>query len=57
MWDDFYGIQNNPYDSDDFRIILHALEAQVGACPEEHLQQLFDLIDRTKEALATELGG
>ena len=55
VWDDFYGKQANPYDVDDFKLILYALEAQVSDLARtEHLDQLLDLIDRTKEALATE---
>lgn len=45
MWDDFYGKQPNPYTADDFRAILAAL-IEVGANE--------DLIERTREALATE---
>lgn len=54
VWDDFYGKQANPYSVDDFRIILYALEAQISVCSHEHLDQLLDLIDRTREALAVE---
>lgn len=56
VWDDFYGKQANPYDADDFRAILFALGAQINTCSPEHLDHLLDLIDRTREALDTELG-
>ncbi len=55
MWDTFYGKKNNPYDADDFRIILYALRDQVTRCPEESLNELLLLIERTREALETEL--
>ena len=57
VWDDFYGTQNNPYDAEDFEMILYALEAQVSSCHPERLDQLLALIERTREALETELGG
>jgi hypothetical protein len=56
MWDDFYGKQNNPYDADDFKLILFALKALVENCPDGGLEELSSLIRLTKEALKTELG-
>lgn len=51
VWDDYYGKQANPYTADDFRRILAALEATTDGSADDQ-----DLIQRTREALATEEG-
>jgi len=52
VWDDYYGKQNNPYDDDDFRLILKALES----CEDKDTPEVKQLIVCTYGALITELG-
>ena len=59
VWDDYYGKQNNPYDADDFRLLLLALKTyrwvlQDSDTPPEHREKLSSLIKLTQEALETE---
>ena len=49
-WDDYYGAQANPYDADDFKIILDALKA----LPDQDNAELQVLIATTQKALITE---
>jgi hypothetical protein len=56
VWDDYYGKQNNPYDADDFRLILLALKNLVFNFPKERLDELYSLIRLTQKSLEIEEG-
>tara|TARA_B100001109_G_C18569199_1_gene337906 strand:- start:218 stop:397 length:180 start_codon:yes stop_codon:yes gene_type:complete len=57
VWDDYYGKQGNPYDAEDFALILDALQwyLDYASLDMETEAQVEALMERTQEALDTEL--
>jgi len=55
VWDDFYGAQANPYDVEDFELILEGLELLRGRGTTTGAE-LECLIERTEKALLKERG-